>query len=76
MLEDEIRMKVRAIIVSMEKPFCIINLLMRLKKEGITDQRLILSVLDELYDEGVVIYTELDGVVDDPKTPRWAFRVA
>ena len=76
MLEDEIRMKVRAIIVSMEKPFFFFFLLMRLKKEGITDQRLILSVLDELYDEGVVIYTELDGVVDDPKTPRWAFRVA
>lgn len=76
MVEEEIRMRVRALIISMKKPFCVVNLLIRLEKEGITDQRLILSVLNELYDEGVIIYTEVDGVVDDPNAPKWAFMVA
>ena len=76
MNDNNIWMKIRAIIVSMEKPFCILNLFIRLEKEGITDQKLILCVLDELYEEGVVVYTEVDGIIDDPQAPKWAYKVA
>lgn len=74
--EEQIRMRIREVIIGMDKPFCIINLLIRLAEENITDRNTILSVLDELYDEGVVIYDKVEGSVDDPNAPKWAFRVA
>lgn len=65
--------KIRQIILSMKKPFCIADLFVVLDSEGISDRDLILEVLDELYARGLIEYRRREGVVDDPK---WAFYVA
>lgn len=64
---------IRQTILTMEKPFCITDLFVALNLAGITDRDLILEVLDELYERGLVEYRHREGVVDDPK---WAFHVA
>ena len=76
MSEELMRFRIREIILGMEKPFCIVNLLIRLEKENITDRRLILSVLDELFEEGMILYDEVEGSVEDPHASKWAFVVA
>lgn len=66
-------MKIQQTILAMEKPFCITDLFVVLDSEGITDRDLILEILDELYERGIIEYRRREGVVDDPK---WAFHVA
>lgn len=54
-------------IIEMDKPFKIIDLYIRLKREhGIDDRALILDVLQSLLNDGVVSYSEIDDNV-------WAF---
>lgn len=65
--------RIRRTILSMKKPFCIADLFVVLNLEGITDRDLILEVLDELYERGLIEYRRREGAVDDPK---WAFYVA
>ena len=65
--------KIRQTILSMEKPFCIADLFVVLNSEGITNRDLILEVLDELYERGLIEYRRREGVIDDP---QWAFYVA
>lgn len=66
-------MKIRQTILAMEKPFCIADLFVALDLVGITDRDLILEILDEFYERGIVDYRRREGIVDDPK---WAFCVA
>lgn len=70
---ESICTKIRQIILAMEKPFCITDLFVTLSLEGITDRDLILEILDELYERGIIEYRRREGVVDEPK---WAFYVA
>lgn len=77
MLENEEWFRVRKAIFQMNKPFCLIDLYVYLKyKENITDRELILNVLEEMCEEGLVIYDEIKEQVKDPNSSRWAFRVA
>lgn len=64
---------IRQTILAMEKPFCIADLFIALDSRGVDDRNLILEVLDELYERGLIEYRRREGVVDDPK---WAFHVA
>lgn len=70
---ENIRSTIRQTILSLEKPFCIADLFIVLNSIGIKDRDLILEVLDELYDRGLVDYRRQEGVVGNPK---WAFCVA
>ena len=72
---DNIRAQIRFSIMKMEKPFCISDLFYRLERNGITDRELIIQVLDELYDEGLIDYCKLRGFVDGSSS-EWAFHVA
>ena len=68
---------IRKAILAMDKPFCLTDLYLRLEGTGITDRRLILRVLDELDEEGLIEYDRLEGVVDEPSSKaNWAFRIA
>lgn len=74
---DNTRAQIRFTILEMEKPFCISDLFFRLEKDGFKDRELILQVLDELYDEGLVNYCKMNGIVDNPDSSSgWAFQVA
>ena len=70
------RVYVRKIILGMKKPFCISDLLSRLKEKGIYDSALIIQVLNELYEEGLVDYDRKSGMVDEPDSSEWAFYVS
>lgn len=73
------RIHIRKAILEMDKPFCITDLLIRLKNQGITNKGLILRVLDEMYNEGLIKYERVSGFIDDPDSEQrteWAFRVA
>ena len=77
MAQDTVRVKVRMAILGMDKPFCITDLFLRLEEHGITDREIILSVLDELYDEGFINYDRVNGTVDDTNNnASWAFKIA
>lgn len=67
------RSVIRQTILALEKPFCISDLFIMLGSKDIKERDLILEVLDELYDRGLVDYRRREGVVDNPK---WAFFVA
>lgn len=70
---ENVCIKIQQTILDMEKPFCITDLFAALNSEGINDRDLILEILDELYDRGIIEYRRREGVVDEPK---WAFHVA
>lgn len=65
---------IRREILAMDKPFCLTDLYSRLERKGITDRGLILRILDELYDEGLIEYDKIEGIVDEADS--WAFRIA
>lgn len=70
---DTVCTKIRQIILSMEKPFCIADLFDVLTEQEIENRDLILQILDELYNEGLIDYRRHDGIVDEP---IWAFHIA
>ena len=76
MLNSDLRRTIREKILEMDKPFCLVDLLMQLKEDNITDRRVIVSVLNEMYEDGVIYYDEVEGTVDDPKASKWVFYVA
>ncbi len=60
---------IRQTILSMERPFNVSNLFYLLEtKCHITNRQLILNILEELCESGVIKYSE---IIDD----RWAFAV-
>lgn len=69
----DVRARIRRVILSAEEPFCTTDLFDDLDSEGITDRDLILEVLDELYDRGLIEYRHQASIVNDP---QWAFSVA
>lgn len=71
-----LRNKIRGEILDMPYPFCMINLYMRLEEKGYTDRELINSVLNEMYDEGVVCYDEVDKPSSDPNASKFVFYTA
>ena len=71
------RANIRYAILQMKKPFCIADLYFRLEQQGFCDRELMLQVLDELYDEGLIDYCKQTGIVDEADPGyRWAFQVA
>lgn len=65
----EVRKIVRRTILQMERPFNVADLFYKLKKNyGIGDRALILEVLDELCENGIIDYSEV-------KHDCWAFEV-
>lgn len=71
------RLTIRQFILDMDKPFYTADLFARLLKEkNIKDRELILQVLDELYDDGLIGYTKIIGKVSEPsESVSWAFYV-
>lgn len=59
---------IKETILNMERPFNVSDLFYRLAAKGITNRTLILEVLDELCDSGLIDYSEIN---DD----CWAFSV-
>ena len=59
MNKEEIRDRVADLIIEIEKPFSISRLFFVCKNEGITDEELILEVLEDLCDAGFVSYSEI-----------------
>ena len=76
MSNEQIWMTLREFILKQQGPFCLLNLYIRAEKQlGITDQRLIDKVLDEVYQEGNVEYREITPPPKDPESATWAFYV-
>ena len=66
---NEQRTIIREVILGMERPFNVSDLFYKLnEKHGIRNRPLILEVLDELCDSGIIDYSEVN---DD----CWAFEV-
>lgn len=59
--------KIRKAIQGMTIPFCISDLLYRLKEKGLQNKGLILRVLDDMYDEGLVRYDHIATCLDGEK---------
>lgn len=55
------------IILSMERPFKVSQLLQRMEENGINDKDMVLEVLDQLCDSGLIKYSEVDN-------DEWAYR--
>lgn len=55
---------IRKAIQNMTIPFCISDLLCRLRKKGLQNKGLILRVLDDMYDEGLVGYGHIATCLD------------
>lgn len=71
------RSAIRKAIIEMEKPFCVADLLSRLKKQGIENKGLILEILNEMFDEGLIKYEKITGRVDEVfPNGGWAFKIA
>lgn len=69
MFDTETRKTIRDVILSMERPFNLSDLVYKLSSEyGIEDRTLILDVLFELFDNEAISYSEVN---DD----CWAFSV-
>lgn len=59
MPEKEIRKRVAELIIEIEKPFSLAGLFFVCYNEGICNENLILEVLEDLYDSGIVSYSEI-----------------
>lgn len=73
--DNTTRIKLRNAILDMETPFCLTDLYYHMEKKGFTDRKMILQVLDELYDDGLIVYDRVKETVDAPDM-MWAFCVA
>lgn len=62
-------MSVCNIILSLERPFKISQLLEETQREGILDSNFVLEILDQLCDSGIIKYSEIEDDV-------WAYRKA
>lgn len=59
MSEKEIRERIAELIIEIEKPFSLAGLFFVCYKEGISNEDLILEVLEDLCDSGIVSYSEI-----------------
>ena len=59
MSERDIKERIATIIIEIEKPFSLFGLFHVCKKAEITDEELILEVLEDLCDSGIVSYSEI-----------------
>lgn len=59
MSEKEIRDQIAELIIEIEKPFSLEGLFFACKRRGISDQELILEVLEDLCDSGIIGYSEV-----------------
>ena len=57
------------------KPFCISDLYSRLEKKGVTNRGLMLRVLDELYEVGLLIYDRVQNKKTEEGEELFAFHV-
>lgn len=55
------------IILSMDRPFKISQLLEKMESEGVSDKDKVLQVLDELCDSGIIKYSEVED-------EQWAYK--
>lgn len=69
MINDKINteMKICDVILGMDKPFKISHLLMETGKHGITNRDLVLDVLSQLCESGLIKYSEVEDDI-------WAYR--
>ena len=75
-MDEKLQMKIRQGIFDYGKPFCTTNLYIYFKRLGITNKEAILDVLDTMFDEGVVIYTETPEPYNQiENAPRYVFMV-
>ena len=75
MSQDQLWFYIRSIILQM-KPFCLIDLYVYMEyKYNITNRNLLLAVLDEMMEEGLVQYGFIDGPKKDPNSSDWAFYI-
>ena len=58
---DRILNLIKKTILEIEKPFLMSDLFDVLEKKGVRDRRLILRVLDQLLDDGLVDYKDLSN---------------
>ncbi len=65
------RKEIRKAILAQSKPFYTQDLICRLQKEGITDKRMILDELDELFYEGLVKFDKVP--TDSKEETQYAF---
>ena len=63
---------IRGLIMKQTEPFCLLDLFLRLAKEGIDNREAILYVLDDLYDNGLVEHVP----IETKNGVTWAFKVA
>ena len=61
MAKKDLKNKIATIIIEMERPFSLSGLFWVCKNYGISDKELILEVLEDLCDTGIVSYTEIDN---------------
>ena len=65
---------VLAAILKQKEPFCLTDIAIRLKNnDGITDEGLVLKVLNDMYEEGLVGYEKV--TTEDRGNAGWAFVV-
>ena len=70
------RLEAKKFILNIKEPFCITDLYYKLEKEGYTNRKMILQLLDELYDLGFIRYCRLHESKKTPYTNTdWAFIV-
>lgn len=58
---ESIRSAIRKAIIEMEEPFCKVDLLSRLEKQGFENKGLIIEVFNEMFDEGLIKYEKVIG---------------
>lgn len=67
---------IRRFILGQKEPFCLVDIYRRAEREGITDRGLVLNVLDELYEEGLIYYDRINPLPISLKKSQWGFYVA
>lgn len=66
-VNDTKEAEISEIILSMERPFKISQLFQEMERHDITDMTLVLEVLDQLCDSGLIKYSEVEN-------DEWAYK--
>lgn len=64
----DVKAKISETILSMEKPFKLSQLYLTLEENGITDKYMILDVLNQLYESGMVDKTDVEDDTPEYKS--------
>lgn len=74
---DLTRSAIRKAILEMEKPFCKVDLLSRLQKQGFENKGLIIEIFNEMFEEGLIKYERItDRENEVLPNDGWAFKIA